>query len=74
MNADHGGVCKFDKSKQDQDNFKPVRFNIKDLYKKALKIGELTAISSAVGETPRAEQDRDKGFEDRFAKLKEGHR
>ena len=38
--ADHSEVCKFGSSLQDQDNFKLVRVNIKDLYKKALASGD----------------------------------
>jgi hypothetical protein len=36
-----------DSSLEDYDNFKLVRSNITDLYEKALKTGELSAISSA---------------------------
>jgi hypothetical protein len=45
LNADHSGVCKFGSILEDQDNFKLVRSNIKDLYKNAFKIGELSIIS-----------------------------
>jgi hypothetical protein len=37
LNADHRGLCKFGPSQTDQDNFKLVQSNIKDLYKTALK-------------------------------------
>ncbi len=37
LNADHRGVCKFGESQTDQDNFKYVRANIRDIYKKALQ-------------------------------------
>ena len=37
LNADHGGLCKFGLGQTDQDNFKLVRGNIKDLYEKALR-------------------------------------
>lgn len=53
LNADHSGVCKFGPSLEDQDNFKLVRGNIKDLYKSALKKGTLSDIPchiSAKGE------------------------
>ncbi|KAH7317217.1 hypothetical protein BKA65DRAFT_111198 [Rhexocercosporidium sp. MPI-PUGE-AT-0058] len=40
LNADHNGVCKFGPTLEDQDNFKLVRGNIKDLYKNALKIDD----------------------------------
>ena len=39
LNADHTNVCKFGPDQRDQDNFKLVRSNIKDLYKNALKTG-----------------------------------
>ncbi|KAK0649694.1 hypothetical protein B0T16DRAFT_136083 [Cercophora newfieldiana] len=35
--ADHRSICKFGKSETDQDNFKLVRTNIKDLYKSAIQ-------------------------------------
>lgn len=44
INADHSGVCKFGPSLEDQDNFKLVRSNIKDLYMNALKTRELSVI------------------------------
>ncbi|OTA59076.1 hypothetical protein K449DRAFT_385103 [Hypoxylon sp. EC38] len=34
LDADHSGVCKFGPSQTDQDNFKLVRGNIRDLYEK----------------------------------------
>jgi len=37
LNADHSGVCKFGSTLEDQDNFKLVRRNIRDLYKEALR-------------------------------------
>ena len=40
LNTDHSGVCKFGASLEDQDNFKLVRGNVKDLYKNALKTRE----------------------------------
>jgi hypothetical protein len=49
LNADHSGVCKFGPSLEDQDNFKLVRGNMKDLYKNALKVGELNAIPHIIG-------------------------
>ncbi|KAH7129102.1 hypothetical protein EDB81DRAFT_808724 [Dactylonectria macrodidyma] len=36
LNAGHGGVCRFGTTQDDQDNFKLVSRNIRDLYKKAL--------------------------------------
>jgi hypothetical protein len=47
-------VCKFGPSLEDQDNFKLVQRNIKDLYKKALNTGELSAISCVVSREQRA--------------------
>jgi hypothetical protein len=49
LNADHRGVCKFGASQEDQDNFKLVRGNIRDLYKKALEIGQLRNIYGLTG-------------------------
>ena len=54
LDADHSGVCKFGDSLEDHDNFKLVQRNIKDLYKKALKTGELSAISSVASQEQRA--------------------
>jgi hypothetical protein len=74
LNADHSGVCKFGSTLEDQDNFKLVRSNIKDLYKNALKISELSIISPVNGLEQRVEQvDDDKELYARFAKLKEDH-
>jgi hypothetical protein len=50
LNADHSGVCKFGASQTDQDNFKLVRSNIKDVYSNALKKGEFASLSYTVGE------------------------
>lgn len=49
LNADHSGVCKFGPSLKDQDNFKLVRGNIKDLYKNALKTSELSVLPFVIG-------------------------
>lgn len=71
LNADHSGVCKFGSTLEDQDNFKLVRSNIKDLYKNALKIGELNIISPVNGREQKVEHvDDDKELYARFAKLK----
>jgi hypothetical protein len=71
LNADHSGVCKFGPSLEDQDNFKLVRGNIKDLYKNALKIGELRTISLADSREQQVEHvDDDKDLRARFNKLK----
>jgi len=36
LNADYSSVCKFSLSQTDQDNFKLVQSNIRDLYNNAL--------------------------------------
>ena len=46
LNADHRGVCKFGESQTDQDNFKYVRANIRDIYKKALQKSAPTPIAA----------------------------
>ena len=54
LSADHSTVCKFGPSQTDQDNLKLARGNIRDLYRNALKMGELNAVSSlSVGEENR---------------------
>jgi hypothetical protein len=71
LNADHSGVCKFDQSQIDQDNFELVRSNIKDLYKNALKIGELGTLPSDNGQERSAESvDDGNELQARWAKLK----
>jgi len=40
LNANHSGVCKFGSTLEDQDNFKLVRSNIRDLYREALRTSE----------------------------------
>ncbi|KFA82002.1 hypothetical protein S40288_08003 [Stachybotrys chartarum IBT 40288] len=44
LNADHSKVCKFGSGNDDQDNFKLVRTNIKDLYQKALKFNHARSL------------------------------
>jgi hypothetical protein len=74
LNADHSGVRKFGSTLEDRDNFKLVRGNIKDLYKNALKIGELSIISPVNGREQKVEHvDDNKALYARFAKLKEDH-
>lgn len=74
LNADHTGVCKFGSTDDDQDNFKLVRANIKDLYKNALKIGELSIISPVSGLEQRVEHlDDDKELHARFSELRKDH-
>jgi len=71
LNADHSRVCKFGSSLEDQDNFKLVRGNIKDLYKNALKIGELSIITPVNSREQKVEHvDDDKELHARLAKLK----
>jgi hypothetical protein len=69
LDADHGDVCRFDTSKHDQDNYELVRGNIKDIYKNALKIGELDRILRPEGQERVEGQDQD--LKARFARLKE---
>ena len=71
LNADHSGVCKFGSTLEDQDNFKLVRVNIKDLYKNALKIGELRVMPPIISREDRVEHvDNGKELQARWAKLK----
>ena len=49
LSADHRTVCKFGPSQTDQDNLKLAKGNIRDLYRNALKIGELNAVFSLGG-------------------------
>ncbi|KAK2850704.1 hypothetical protein FQN49_005404 [Arthroderma sp. PD_2] len=71
--ADHSGVCRFDGTSQvDKDNLELVEFKIKDLYKKALKHGELSALPSATGLREGVEDARDVDLAERFDKLREG--
>jgi hypothetical protein len=71
LNADHSSVCKFGPSQTDQDNFKLVRANIKDLYDNALKKCELSAIPSIVGWRRRVSAGEDV-LQARLAKLTGG--
>lgn len=72
LNADHSGVCKFDQSQPDQDNFELVRSNVEDLYNNALKIGELSSVPNAIGQERIAESaDNDEELQERWVKLKE---
>lgn len=63
LNADHSGVCKFGPSLEDQDNFKLVRSNLKDLYKNALKLCELHAMPSFVATEGSVQTNRTVSFE-----------
>jgi hypothetical protein len=44
LNADHSRVCKFGPNLVDQDNFKLVRGNIRDLYIEAVRKSELSTL------------------------------
>jgi hypothetical protein len=59
LNADHSGVCKFGLSQTDQDNFKLVRGNIRDLYRNVLKNRELSSIPPIIGQEGRVSMDED---------------
>jgi hypothetical protein len=59
LNADHSRVCKFGPSQTDQDNFKLVQSNIRDLYKNALKNSELIALPPIIGQEGRVSIDKD---------------
>jgi hypothetical protein len=58
LNADHSGVCKFGLSQTDQDNFKLVRSNIRDLYKNAIKNCELSNLLSIISRGGRVFVDK----------------
>ena len=60
LNADHNRVCKFGSSQADQDNFKLVRSNIRDLYKNTLKYYELIAIPFVTRGKERVCTDEDR--------------
>jgi len=65
LNADHRGVCKFGPSLDDQDNFKLVRSNIKDLYTNALKTCELRIIPFVISLVQRKHVNDDNGLQAR---------
>lgn len=50
LNVDYSKVCKFGLGDDDQDNFKLVWVNIRDLYQKVLICSELNFIFLLVGE------------------------
>ncbi len=52
LDASHSDMCRFDQSRQDQDNFKLVWNNVEDLYKEALKGSELSNILSPPDHNP----------------------
>lgn len=68
--ADHSGVCKFGPRLEDQDNFKLVRSNIKDLYKTALKKSELSNILCHIDTNGKSMSIDDKELQVRFSALK----
>jgi hypothetical protein len=70
LNADHSGVCKFGSTLEDQDNFKLVRSNIRDLYKEALRTSELSTLPLLRGSNQAVYED---SLQKRFAKLKGGN-
>lgn len=70
LNADHSGVCKFGPNLEDQDNFKLVRSNLKDLYKNALKTCELNAIPSLIGTAGSAQTLQNSDLRERLARLR----
>ena len=45
LNADHGGLCRFGENLVDQDNYKLVKGNLKELYRQAVRNGELLQLS-----------------------------
>ncbi|KAI1317289.1 hypothetical protein F5Y16DRAFT_153371 [Xylariaceae sp. FL0255] len=64
LDADHSGVCKFGSSRIDQDNYKLVWMNVKDIYKKALQKCESAGLSYTV---------REDSLEARMARLRGYH-
>ena len=85
LDADHGDVCRFDRSQHDEDNLELVQGNIRDIYDNALKLGELTRAVPADGEATRSVETsvesqsesnvsvpRDASLETRLANLRTG--
>ena len=72
--ADHRSVCKFGPSQVDQDNFKIVWSNTRELYEKALKKalenGELVALPPIIGQGGRAQPTDEDKLEARLARLR----
>jgi len=74
LNADHSGICKFGSTVAEQDNFKLVKVNIKDIYKNALKKCESSIMPPSIisrEETAEHEDNQNK-LEARWLKLKGG--
>ena len=71
--ADHSSVCKFGQSQSDQDNFKLVWSNIRDLYKnalkKALENGELCVLPPIIDQGGRAHLAEEDILDARLARL-----
>lgn len=74
LDADHGDVCRFDRSEHDQDNYELVERNMKDIYLNALKKGELNRVLLSAGERPGTNPEnvgaRNQDLQARLAKLK----
>lgn len=66
LNADHSGVCNFGPSLNDQDNFKLVRSNIRDLYKNALKTCEFSTVASVIHQDGKYLAVDDMEFQERW--------
>lgn len=72
LNADHSSVCKFGPVQEDQDNLELVQGNILDVFEKALKTSECSAMPSVMPVTKmEAAEDRvaDDKLRRRFAGL-----
>ena len=72
LNADHSGICKFGSTVAEQDNFKLVKVNIRDIYKNALKKCESSIMPPSIinrEETAEHEDNQNK-LEARWLKLK----
>ena len=75
LNADYSNLCCYDGSMQDQDNFKLVANNIRDLYEDALERSESVELSSGAEQSRGAADDPreighdDKDLDKRFASL-----
>jgi hypothetical protein len=70
LNADHSGVCKFGSALEDQDNFKLVQSNIRDLYNEALRKSELSTLPILTGQGGALCED---SLQKRLSKLKGGN-
>jgi hypothetical protein len=68
LSANHSSVCKFGLSQTDQDNFKLVQSNIRDLYRNTLKNSELSTLPPIIGQEGRVSIVED-GLQLHWAKL-----